>query len=43
MVPAQAYVAQMIQSLAEFPQRQEPASFNIEQVMAKLKEGAKSA
>ena len=26
MVPAQAYVAQMIQSLAEFPQRQEPAS-----------------
>jgi hypothetical protein len=28
--------------LAEFPQRQEPASFNIEQVMAKLKEGAKS-
>jgi arylsulfatase A-like enzyme len=43
MVPAQAYVAQMIQSLAEFPQRQEPASFNIEQVMAKLQEGAKSA
>ena len=43
IVPAQAYVAQMLQTLAEFPPRQEPASFSIEQVMAKLKEGAKSA
>ena len=42
-VPAQAYVAQMIQSLAEFPQRQEPASFNVDQVLAKLQEGAKSS
>ena len=36
-VPAQTYVARLLQSLGEFPPRQEPASFNIEQVMAKLK------
>ena len=33
----------MLQSLAEFPQRQESASFNLEQVMAKLQEGTKSS
>ncbi len=38
-VPAQAYVAEMISSLAEFPPRQKPASFNVEQVMAKLTSG----
>ena len=37
--PAQAYVAQMLQTLAEFPQRQKSASFNLEQVMAKLQAG----
>jgi arylsulfatase A-like enzyme len=42
MVPAQAYVAQMLQSLQEFPARQKPASFNIEQVLTKLKAGATS-
>ena len=42
-VPAQAYVARMIQSLAEFPARQEPASFNVEQVMEKLKAGVGSS
>ena len=37
--PAQAYVANMLQSLIEFPQRQKSASFNLEQVMAKLQAG----
>jgi arylsulfatase len=39
-VPAQSYVAQMLQTLVEFPARQEPASFTIDQVLAKLKAGA---
>jgi arylsulfatase A-like enzyme len=34
--PAQAYVAEMLQTFAEFPQRQKAASFNLDQVMAKL-------
>jgi hypothetical protein len=38
LVPAQAYVAQWLQSLKEFPPRQKPASFNIDQVMQKLRE-----
>jgi arylsulfatase len=42
-VPAQMYVAQMLQTLAEFPARQEPASFNIEKVMEKLKAGIGSS
>jgi hypothetical protein len=39
-VPAQAYVAQMLQTFAEFPQRQKSASFSLDQVVAKLQEGA---
>jgi arylsulfatase len=39
LVPAQAYVGQMLQTFAEFPQRQKSASFGLEQVMAKLQEG----
>ncbi|WP_308493889.1 arylsulfatase [Microbacterium terrisoli] len=35
-VPAQAYVARMLDTLREFPARQEAASFTINQVMAKL-------
>ncbi|QBE49695.1 arylsulfatase [Leucobacter triazinivorans] len=42
-VPAQSYVASMLASLAEFPARQKPASFSIDQVMAKLQAGATSA
>lgn len=42
-IPAQAHVAQMLQTLIEFPARQEPASFNIDQVMAKLKAGLGSS
>ena len=36
-VPAQAYVAKMVQSLAEFPPRQEPSSFTINHVIDKLR------
>jgi len=37
--PAQAFVGQMLQTLVEFPQRQKSASFNLEQVLAKLQAG----
>jgi arylsulfatase A-like enzyme len=43
LVPAQAYVARMLETFREFPPRQEPASFNIEQVMAKLTAGVSSS
>ena len=39
LVPAQTYVARMLGTLAEFPPRQEPASFNIDKVIAKLQAG----
>ena len=42
-VPMQGYVAQMAQSLALFPPRQKPASFGIDQVLAKLEAGLPSA
>jgi hypothetical protein len=42
-VPAQVYVANMLATLAEFPPRQEPASFNLERVLEKLQAGAPSA
>ena len=38
MVPAQAFVAQWLQSFKEFPQRQKPASFNLDEVMRKMSE-----
>ena len=40
LVPAQAYVAQQIQSLMEFPPRQKPASFNLDRVLDQLKDGS---
>jgi len=43
VMPAQAFVAEMLQSLVEFPPSQKPASFTIEQVMAKLAAGITSA
>jgi arylsulfatase A-like enzyme len=43
LVPAQTYVAQMLQTLVDFPPRQEPASFNIAKVMEKLTAGVGSA
>lgn len=39
MVPAQAYVAQLAESLKAFPPRQKPASFNLDRVMSELSEG----
>ncbi len=36
LVPAQAYVAQWIQSFRDFPPRQKPGSFNLDEVMANL-------
>ncbi|TXK19742.1 arylsulfatase [Homoserinibacter sp. GY 40078] len=38
LLPAQAFVARMAQTLAEFPPRQKPASFTIDQVIAKLED-----
>jgi arylsulfatase len=35
-VPIQAYVAKWLESFKEFPQRQKPASFNLDEVMRKL-------
>jgi arylsulfatase len=43
VVPAQAYVAQMLQTLAEFPARQEPASFSLDRVLERLQAGIPSA
>ena len=36
LVPAQDYVARFIQTLAEFPPRQKPGSFNLQGVLDKL-------
>jgi arylsulfatase len=41
IVPAQAVVAQWISSFKEFPIRQKPASFNLDEVMKKLEEGSR--
>jgi arylsulfatase len=38
IVPAQAVVAQWLESFKEFPIRQKPASFNLDEVMRKLSE-----
>jgi arylsulfatase A-like enzyme len=43
LVPIQAYVAQMMATLIEFPPSQAPASFTIDDLMAKLKAGLPSA
>ena len=36
LVPAQAFVGQWLQSFREFPPRQKPASFSLNQVIQKL-------
>ncbi len=41
-VPMQAFVFQMIQSFVEFPPRQKPASFSLEDVLAELQTGVHS-
>ncbi|SPF49447.1 Arylsulfatase [Syntrophobacter sp. SbD1] len=40
LVPAQAYVAQQIQSIKDFPPRQKPASFNMDRVLEQLKDAS---
>ena len=42
LVPAQAYVGQFLMTFAEYPQRQKAASFNMDEVMEKLKESGGS-
>jgi arylsulfatase A-like enzyme len=41
-VPAQAYVAQFLETFKDYPPRQKAASFSIDQVMAKLEAGLAS-
>ena len=43
VVPMQAYIFGMLQTFTEFPRRQEPASFSLERVLAKLQAGIGSA
>ncbi len=42
LVPAQAYVGQFLMTFKDYPQRQKAASFNMDEVMEKLKEGGGS-
>ena len=43
LVPAQAFVGKHLQTYVEFPPRQKPGSFSLDQVLAKLQEaGGKS-
>jgi arylsulfatase len=42
LVPAQKYVGDFLATFAEFPPRQKAASFNLDQVMAKLQTGIAS-
>jgi len=42
LVPAQAFVAQHLQTYVEFPPRQKPGSFALDQVLAKLQEPARN-
>ncbi|MDG1873752.1 MAG: arylsulfatase [Mariniblastus sp.] len=39
LVPAQAYVAKHLETYKEFPPRQKPGSFALDQVLSKLQEG----
>lgn len=41
LVPAQAYVAKHLQTYVEYPPRQRPGSFGLDQVLAKLQEGGR--
>jgi arylsulfatase len=40
LVPAQAYVAQVLATFRDFPPRQKAASFSVDQVLEQLKSGA---
>ena len=41
MMPAQAIVARFLQTFREYPPRAKPGSFNLDQVLQKMQEGAK--
>ena len=41
LVPAQDYVGQFLMTFRDYPQRQKAASFNMDEVLAKLKEASK--
>jgi arylsulfatase len=41
LVPAQDYVAQFLATFRDYPQRQKAASFNLDEVLAKMKETPK--
>ena len=43
LVPAQAFVAKFLETFKEFPPRQKPASFSIDQVLTKLQEGGRGS
>ena len=43
MGPLQLWVARLAKSLKEFPRRQEPPSFSIDRVVAKLQQGVGSS
>ena len=40
LIPAQAFVGQWLSSFREFPPRQKPASFSLDQVMQRLQQGS---
>jgi len=40
LVPAQAYIGEFLQTFSEYPQRQKAASFNLDDVLRRLQEGA---
>jgi arylsulfatase len=42
LVPAQVYVAQMLQTFGKFPPRQEAPSFSVDKVLEKMKAGMHS-
>jgi len=42
LVPAQAFIGKFLMTFKEFPPRQTPASFNMDQVMEKLRAGVQS-
>jgi arylsulfatase len=41
LIPAQAFVAQHLQTYVAYPPRQKPGSFSLDQVLAKLQEGSR--
>ncbi|MDR3748745.1 MAG: hypothetical protein P4M04_11400 [Acidobacteriota bacterium] len=43
LLPAQAFVGLWLQSFGQFPPRQKPAAFNLEQVIQKLTMEAENA